>query len=300
MLNAEILAARVRGIGGSDAAVACGLSPYKTPRELWAEKTGRVTPEDISDKPAVHFGNVLEDVVRQEYIRRTGTKVHRVNRMIASADHPFMLANIDGRCIGTGEGFEAKTASPWASKEFGEDGTDEVPTHYLLQCAHYMSVTGWSAWNLAVLIGGNDFRTYRIERDDALIASLIEREREFWNFVEMDTPPPPSNVDDIVLLHPRDSGLAKAATPDLIETLAELRETKASIAELEKRQKEFELRVKGYMEDASELTDGAGTTLATWRSQTQQRFDSSAFQKALPDLAREYKKETTFRRFSVK
>ena len=34
---------------------------------------------------------------------------------------------------------------------------EEVPAAYLLQCQHYMAVTGYEAWWIAVLIGGNKF-----------------------------------------------------------------------------------------------------------------------------------------------
>ena len=39
MLREEWLALRKQGIGGSDAAAACGLSRWKSPLGLWLEKT---------------------------------------------------------------------------------------------------------------------------------------------------------------------------------------------------------------------------------------------------------------------
>lgn len=52
----EWLDIRQQGIGSSDAAVAVGLSPYKSALSLWLEKTGRKQPEDLSSKEAVLWG----------------------------------------------------------------------------------------------------------------------------------------------------------------------------------------------------------------------------------------------------
>ena len=49
----EWLSVRNKGVGGSDAAVAVGLSQYKSPLELWLEKTGRKPADDLSANDAV-------------------------------------------------------------------------------------------------------------------------------------------------------------------------------------------------------------------------------------------------------
>jgi putative phage-type endonuclease len=181
MLTREQLGARKEGIGGSDAGVIAGLSPFKTQFELWLEKRGTIAPPDLSDNEAVHFGNVLEDVIAQEYSERTGNKVRRVNKTQYHKQYPWMLANIDRDVISSNRILEAKTAG--FSVGWGAAGTDEVPETHNLQCQHYLAVTEKEIADLAVLIGGRDFRIYHIPRDDELIASLIEIESEFWDKV---------------------------------------------------------------------------------------------------------------------
>ena len=39
------------GIGGSEIGTILGLNKYQTPFDLWLIKTGRKTPDDLSDKP---------------------------------------------------------------------------------------------------------------------------------------------------------------------------------------------------------------------------------------------------------
>lgn len=55
-----------QGIGGSDAACIIGKNPYKSNLTLWQEKTGKIKPEDISDKPAVKYGKEAEYNDRQQ------------------------------------------------------------------------------------------------------------------------------------------------------------------------------------------------------------------------------------------
>lgn len=139
--NAEWLALRKTGIGGSDAPVVCGMSPWKSALELYLEKRGEAEPEDLSDNDAVRFGTLLEDVIADEYVRRTGRKVRRVNRQLRAKDHPFMVANLDRDVVGQPRILECKTAGIHAKDEWGEQGTDEVPEYYLLQCTHYLAAT---------------------------------------------------------------------------------------------------------------------------------------------------------------
>ena len=178
---------RKQGIGGSDAAVACGISRYKSPVELWLEKTGQLPNQEAGE--AAYWGTQLEPLVRAEFTRRTGIEVAHTMQLLQSAEHPFMLANLDGTCEHPDFGpciFEAKTASAYKAKEWDNSITEE----YLLQIQHYMAVTGYRGAYIAALIGGNTFRWKFVERDESLIAVMIHLEAEFWDYVQEGTPPP--------------------------------------------------------------------------------------------------------------
>ncbi|WP_065202504.1 YqaJ viral recombinase family protein [Chromobacterium subtsugae] len=199
----EWLALRNTGIGGSDAGTVLNVNPYKTPLQLYLEKRGEIEPDDISEKEAVHFGNVLEDIVAQEYSRRTGRRVERCTTTLRHPKHPFMLGNLD-RLVWEGDKrpqhrgeirtrhlLECKTAlgrfidkSAW-----GPDGSDEVPMTYMAQCQHYLAVTDAEQIDLAVLLSGPEFRIYPIKRDDELITAMIEQEGEFWERVQSGSAP---------------------------------------------------------------------------------------------------------------
>lgn len=184
---AEWLEYRRRGIGGSDAAVVCGISRYKSPFELWLDKTGQL-PEQEAGEPA-YWGTLLEPVVRNEFQKRSGIEVTTPKQLLQSEEYPFMLANLDGICehpeLGTCV-FEAKTASAYKASEW----ENAIPDEYMLQIQHYMAVTGYKGAYIAVLIGGNSFKWKFIERDEELITMLIKLESDFWAYVQNNTPPP--------------------------------------------------------------------------------------------------------------
>jgi putative phage-type endonuclease len=184
MSREEWLQWRNRGIGSSDAPVAVGMSRYKSPLELWMEKTGRTIQEDISTKDAVFWGTTLEPIVANVYAEKTGKKVRRVNSVLQHPEHPFMLANLD-RIVEGGGVLEIKTAGLRSQGQW-EDG---VPLAYQIQVLHQLAVTGKAWADVAVLIGGQEFRIYRIDRDEDRIAQLVKLETAFWSHVAKDTAP---------------------------------------------------------------------------------------------------------------
>lgn len=188
MLTEEQIKERKRYIGGSDCAGVLGLSRWDTPLSVWADKTNKLPHEDISKKLYIRMGNRLEEVVAELFTEETGKAVRRVNETFYHPKYPFLCANIDRRVVGEDALLECKTASGWKAKEWeGED----VPMEYILQCLHYLAVTGKKEAYIAVLIGGNqDFVWKKVERDEKLIADIIKKEVHFWNtFVVPDVMP---------------------------------------------------------------------------------------------------------------
>ena len=84
----EWLAIRQTGLGGSDIAAALGVSPWKTPVELWMEKTGQKT-DDAGNPLLLDIGSALEDLVAKNYETKTGRSVER---------YPYTLK--DGALVG--------------------------------------------------------------------------------------------------------------------------------------------------------------------------------------------------------
>ena len=199
------LQARNRGIGSSEAAAAIGLSRYTSPLALWQQKTARIPAPDLSDNEAVFWGSTLEPIVAQVYQERTGRKVRRVNAILQHPQHCFMLANLD-RAVGSDGILEIKTAGQRSASQWEET----VPEAYQCQVLHQLAVTGKAWADVAVLIAGQEFRIYRIEPDPDRITDLIEREAQFWQHVQNDTPPAvdgsASCARALVAMYPQDNG----------------------------------------------------------------------------------------------
>lgn len=189
MLTAEQRETRKTGIGGSDVASIVGMSPWKAANEVYLEKRGEIEEENIDEKEIIIFGNLLEDVVASEYARRNSVKVERRNQVIRHSKYDFMLANIDRKVVGIRKGLECKTADKFTRGNWGADGSDEVPDYYHIQCGHYMNVLNYSEWDLAVLIGGNEYRQYHLQRDKELSEMLLEACIKFWEMVKKGEPP---------------------------------------------------------------------------------------------------------------
>lgn len=193
-LTKEQLEERRSGIGGSDAAIVLGINPYQDVYGLYLDKRGEAPPEDEEFlKESRYWGSVLEQPVCDRYAETMGYKVQRVNQLIRSKEHPFMLANIDRKVVGLEKlriGFEAKTSA--RPDGWGESGSSEIPPYIMCQCQHYLAVTGYDYWDLGVLIGNRDYRQYRIKPIFEIIEQLIEAEQEFWDRVQAGVPPEPN------------------------------------------------------------------------------------------------------------
>ena len=86
-------------------------------------------------------------------------------------------------------------------------------------------------------------------------------------------------------------------TSEIITKARELRELQTLIEEAQQEAEAIKDDLKAAMGDAEELR--AGEYKITWKSVTRSRLDTAALKKALPDLARQYTRETVTRRFCV-
>jgi len=291
---------RRMGIGGSDASVVCGINRYKSPVELWMEKTGQL-PHQEAGEPA-YWGTVLEPLVRGEFTKRTGIEVIPVNQILQSEAYPFMTANLDGQCEHPNYGtcvFEAKTASAFKAGEWD----DAIPDEYMLQIQHYMAVTGYMGTYIAVLIGGNTFKWRFVERDDDLIGKLIQLEQEFWWYVQESVPPPldgsEASAKFISERFPNSVPRSKIELPD--DAAALIRQydiANEKVEEFTGQKQEAENLLKEMLGDNEAGT--VGNRLITWKSVSQERLDGKTLKAEHPALYKKYANTSSFRRFSIK
>ena len=297
MTHNEWLAARQKGIGGSDAGAILGLNKWRTPLDVYLDKTGQAAP--IEDNAPMYWGRQLEDIVAQEYSIRTGNKIEEIKEILVHPKYDFVLANLDRNLIGRKGILECKTAA--RSFGWGEDGSDQVPESYLAQVMHYMAVTGSEFADVAVLIGGNDFRIYHIERDNEVIDMIMDRENTFWHeHVLAKVAPDPMNASDVNHLWPQDDGETDFASNVIIENIEEIKDIKQRISNLKKVETALTNQVKESMGELSGVTDSAGKILATWKTRKSMRLDTKRLKVEQPEVYNQYVVESSNRTFLTK
>lgn len=302
MNREQWLAQRRTGIGGSDVAAILGLSRYATPLSVYQEKRGEIEPQ--ADNDAMRWGRYLEPVVRQAYADETGNEVRVIDQIVRHPIYEHMIANLDGFVIpeaGPRRVFEAKTAR--TADGWGEPGSDQIPQPYLLQVQHYMAVTGFIVADVAVLIGGSDFRLYEVPEDRELQEMLVGAEHDFWQRVQRGDPPEPVTVADAVARWGRSSRADLVMADDAaLAAVKQLHALKARRVEMDAEEDAARAIVMKTLGESDTLVDPAGRALCTWKaSAPPMRFDAAALKAAHPELHAQFLKPgEPSRRFLLK
>lgn len=304
---------RSKGIGGSDVAVLCGLSKYKTAYQLYLEKRGELPPGDNEDNEIRRFGRRLEKPIADEFAFRSGRKVWRQYRTLRHPEHKFLLANIDRwqeRIISTQTDgdiltmsekgvYEGKNAG-WQQRKLWLEGG--VPTGYYLQLQHYLMVTGCTFGTFGVLFGGNEFHAFDVDRDEGTIANILSLELDFWRRVKEGDPPDFQFGEAGAALVKR---MYKTATPtkeylfEGVEAEAKIRrllQLKVVIKDREQQLDDLETWMKVQMGDA-EFGLFPGLVKFSWKNGTRKSVDMDRLKREHADLVAQYQEEKATRTF---
>lgn len=289
MSREEWLQYRLQGIGGSDAAALIRLpdggyaNPYKSPIIVYMEKTGQYEQE--VGEPA-YWGNRLESIVADEFKIRyeaelsenhpefneqpQGVRVQRRNAIFAHDEHDFMRANVDRLifCPVRGRGLlECKTANQYLADEWKGD---DVPDQYYVQAQHYLEVMDLEYAYIAVLIGGQKYKHYHIERNRDFGQSLIEIQRRFWHDHVLAGVQPPidgfKHTSEMYKTMYPDS--EEGTTLELPSTFVQLVEERESFKLLKEQHEERQKACENQIKDAMKETEiaFAGPHKITWKT----------------------------------
>lgn len=292
------LSIRKKGIGGSDVAAILSLNPYKTPFEVWQEKTSEeVIAKD--ENSAMEFGSRLEDVVADKYSDVTGNIVHKDNKIRFHKDSNILLANIDRLIIADSSNLiptgilEIKTVSSFARKYWETD----IPLSYYCQLQHYLSVTGYTWGDFAILEDGRKFIYLNFTRDEDYIHQQNEALISWFNKYVTGNTPPPFSAAELSFISPKSS--AVEATAEVMKYYNDLKEIKNKIASLDDEKKQLEDSLKLFIGENEVLTLN-NSPLITWKAKKSNRFDTKSFQQDHIDLYQKYLSESYSRTFLVK
>lgn len=186
--RAAWLEARRSGIGGSDIAAVAGLSPWKTPYDVWLEKVGLAPPQDETEPQ--RWGHILEPIIAKEYAARLGVRLRRpVPALRRDRQRPWMIGTADFLHVGARVGMDAKAPGFRQVRRWGE-GAEDLPDEDFCQAQWYLALYGYERWDVAPLLG-RELRVYPVVPKPDLQAALIEAGERFWlSYVVPRTPPP--------------------------------------------------------------------------------------------------------------
>lgn len=183
---------REKRIGGSDVGAILGVNPYKSIIDVYIDKTEGST---FKGNNATHWGHILESTIIKEFASRH--KELLVFDAPYSVVDNFLIANLDGVLKDKESGnfgvLEIKTTSLWNKKEWEED---IIPQSYYAQVQHYLMLSGYKFAYVAVLIGGQEYKEFKVERNEEDIELIRSKATEFYkeNILKQ-IPPMPDGSD---------------------------------------------------------------------------------------------------------
>jgi putative phage-type endonuclease len=282
------------GLGGSDIASAMGLSPFVSRYALWLDKIGEQIP--FAESEYMKWGNRLEAPIALAFEEETGFTTWHQPVMLRSRSFPLALANPDRFTIDA-DGVaivEIKNVGKHKSHEW----VDGPPLHYRLQGQWYLFVSGHRRVYYAVLVGGQDFRIFQVERDEELLAEMLRQAEAFWTLVTLRRAPEVDESDSTTQALKAQFDTIERPSVEGGTELAVLVTKRDSVKSLHDsvsaQLQEIDNKIVALIGDAENATVD-GEVLVRRPSQSRTTLDTTALKRDYPELASEYAKTSSFR-----
>lgn len=293
-------------LGGSDIAALMGVSPWRTPLDVYLAKTGWEPPTPPRPDPArerrLLRGKRMEPYIIDMLVEDYGIAIDARGHRYVDQDFPFMAAEIDFEWHDAADARvrngEVKTVAvmPGQMNPWGEAGTDEVPIYYAAQAMWGLGITGREVCQFATLFGMDDLVLYALQRDDDTIAVMRETARAFWTeHVEPRVPPPPNTLGDLAKLWPAERRAKIEATPEILAALQTHRTLGEKVRVCEQGREAVEFLIKEFCQDFAEVITSDGETVATFKAQSRTNVDAKALKKVAPAVFADVAYECSYR-----
>ena len=298
MTHEEWLDLRKSSIGGSDAAALVGMNQYSSALTLYADKKGLSKEKPVTF--AMELGTRLEKDVADYFMERTGKKVRNDFFMYAMDGYPFITANIDRRVVGENAGLECKTMGSFNGYNLEDE---EIPSHYYVQCQHYMMVMGFDCMYLAILVYQKDVFIIKVERDDEFIKQLLEAEIDFWeNYVEKGRIPAPdgseASLETLKQLYPQSESNTEIMISGLDQMVRDYKAFKAMADEYKEKAEKCKAIICAKLGD-NEV--GIGESFGcSWKTQSRSTVPDKKLKAAYPAIYAELAETSNYRVFRTK
>lgn len=279
MLSTQQREMRKQFMGSSDAAAVLSLDPFRSPSDVWLEKTGKV--DDWEGNEATARGTYLEDGILRWAEAKLGLQLVR-DQMFVAPDK-IRCANCDAIIPGKAV-IEGKSTS--ASDEYGDAETDQVPERVNVQVHHQMEIVGvevriaWVPVLMPVIIPGGraifQFRMYRVDRNDELAGIVRDEVCRFHDrYIKTDTRPDDFRPSIEVLKRAR--RVPNKIVPVTCETFARLLAAKEAKKLADKEEREAQAALLAELADGEGGECDAGTLTYLEQSRKAYQVDATKF-----------------------
>jgi len=270
--------------------------------EVILTKQGKLEIPDLSDVEAVQMGHVLEPVIGRLAQAKLGTELVKIEESLTHAKHPWFKSHFDFAGKQGGKSFlvEAKNYNASVRSKFDVSGI--APAADMAQLVHEAAVFDVDMVYLAVLFGGQEFLLIPFTITDEQKEDLIKQMAVVWGHAQAGTTLPPEDLEQVKLLYPQGLEEVKTASASVEQACLALAQIKANIKALEAQEEQYDTLVRGYMGEASVLSNIEGQVLATWKNaKPSVKFDTKLFESAMPDIHKQFMREMPgSRRFLLK
>lgn len=310
--HAAWLVTRGGGIGGSDAGAVMGLNKYKSPLGVYKDKTSEVYVEHSN--AFTKKGHDLEPLIFEKYVyphmMELGYHSIRGDEFtIVNRNYPWLRANCDGFAMPADPNssydatiiLEIKTVSENAEVNWRDDLYCGVPASYYAQVQHYMVVTGTKKAIVCALFDSTwEVEFFEVPYDSSFVNSMLTKTKDFWynNVLAKKAPTPSVSLDKIEFMEALDEPKPTYSSKRLSELVTAYSATKSEMKALETSAS------KMYDEIAELYLDGARpddpTVKCAFNKYTRAAFDSTRFAAEHPEMYREFIKESTYTRATIK
>ena len=295
---------RRKGIGGSDISILVGTNPYRSKISLWLDKTGKTEPQEGNDK--MELGKLMEDLIRQEFERRSGYTVEKPTE-------PF----VDGICRGNIDGLisdaTGKPFAVWEGKTtagYNPDYKDGIPPYVYSQCQWYLGLVNQiypevDTCYISTIVYQMrciEYKENTIKFNPKVFAHMKQTAEAFWNdYVLTNISPEPDGTEDCSKLiadkYPNSNG-EEIMLDESFEELAEQRAfLKKEAKVIEGKISEIENKIKAEMKENEKALAGKYEIL--WKTQKNSSLDTKTLKEQNPQIYKKYLREGTNRVFKI-
>jgi putative phage-type endonuclease len=283
-------------IGASEVSAALGLNPYKSPFQLWAEKTGLLEAPELNTE-AIRWGARLEAPIALGWSEETGKDVEQAGDLLAHSKHHWLVATPD-YYVGESELLECKlSGSPQVAAQFKDGNT---PDWFQTQCIIQLACTERDAAHIAALLSGTRLETRIVTRDAYVEELILGSLMQFWELVQKKTPPPLVDNDNDIMgeLYPVDphKEIELGCDATLLVDLYEEAKAKKKRAESEvsRLQAEIKMRLGGAR------TATAGAYRINLSEVKTSRLDTDRLRSERLAVYQEYLKPSSYQKMTVR